>query len=92
MTLLNVLFGIALLIKKLIPLAFVAALLFFFWGIAKFIFKSGDEKAIEEGKRIIKWGLIALFVIAAIGGIISFLQQDILGGSVPISIIQDQKP
>ncbi|MDO8590305.1 MAG: hypothetical protein Q7R69_03500 [bacterium] len=51
------------------------SLLVFFWGLVKFIFHvSGDEKAIEEGKRIMKWGLIALFVMVSVWGIIKFMQ------------------
>ena len=51
------------------------SLLVFFWGLVKFIFRvSGDEKAIDEGKRIMKWGLVALFVMVSVWGIIKFMQ------------------
>ena len=43
------------------------ALLAFFWGLARFIFHvGGDEKAVDEGKRIMKWGLLALFVMVSV--------------------------
>lgn len=58
----------------LIRISFSLAVLFFFWGIAKFILAAGDEKKIDEGKRMMFWGVIALFVMASIGGIISLLQ------------------
>jgi len=64
-------------IKMLIVLAAAVALLAFFWGLAKFIFKSGDEKAVEEGKRIMKWGLVALFVMVSVWGIIGFFQKEL---------------
>lgn len=52
------------------------ALLAFFWGLAKFIFRvGGDEKAVDEGKRIMKWGLIALFVMVSVWGIVIFIQE-----------------
>ena len=39
------------------------ALLAFFWGLARFIFHvGGDEKAVEEGKRIMKKGAKLLVV------------------------------
>ena len=61
----------------LIPLAFTLALLFFFWGVAKYIWSAGDAK--EEGKKIMVWGVIALFVMSSIWGIIGFLKTDIGG-------------
>ena len=61
----------------LIPLAFTLALLFFFWGVAKYIWSAGDAK--EEGKKIMVWGVIALFVMSSIWGIINFLKTDIGG-------------
>ncbi len=65
------------LIGVLIPLAYGLALLFFLWGIAKFIFRAGDEKAVEEGKRVMIWGIIALFVITSIWGVIAVFQSDL---------------
>lgn len=61
------------LIDALIPIAASLALLFFFWGIVKYIWNSGNESEQEEGRKIIARGIIALFVIAAIFGIIELL-------------------
>ena len=63
--------------EVLIPLVFSLALLFFFWGVAKYIWSAGDAK--EEGKKIMVWGVIALFVMSSIWGIIGFLKTDIGG-------------
>lgn len=64
------------LINTAIAVVIAIALLIFFWGIVKFIFKvGGDEKAEEDGKRIMKWGLIALFVMVSIWGIIRFFEE-----------------
>lgn len=68
------------LINPLLVLLAGLALLAFFWGLAKFIFRvGGDEKAVDEGKRTMQWGLVALFVMLSIWGIIRFLQSDFLG-------------
>jgi len=56
----------------LIPLVFTLALLFFFWGVAKYIWSAGQEK--EEGKKIMIWGIIALFVMSSVWGLVSFIQ------------------
>lgn len=82
-------------VSSLITLAGAVALLAFFWGLAKFIFRiGGDEKAVTEGKNIMKWGLIALFVLVSVWGIIGFFQKELglketksaQDGSMPIPL------
>ena len=65
-------------IESLIPVASGLALLAFFFGLAKYIFQADDEEAKEDGRRIMIGGVVALFLIVAIGGIIEFLS-NILG-------------
>ncbi|MEN9405109.1 MAG: hypothetical protein RLY47_68 [Candidatus Parcubacteria bacterium] len=50
------------------------ALLVFFWGLTKYIAKADDEKAKESGKNIMIWGVLALFVMFSVFGLVSFLQ------------------
>ena len=70
------------LINPLIAILVGLALLAFFWGLLKFIFKiGGDEKAEESGKVIMKWGLIAMFVMLSVMGIINFFERALLPGS-----------
>ena len=61
------------LIQKIIPLLMATAFLVFFWGVVKFISKAGDEKAVTEGKKLIIWGLLALFIMISLWGILRFL-------------------
>ena len=77
-------------LRNLIPVVFGIVLLVFFWGLAKFIFNAGDEKKIEEGKRIMVWGIIALFVMVSIWGIIRLIQGDL--GLQNIRTINTQGP
>ena len=56
----------------LIPIAFALALLYFFWGVAKYIRSAGEEK--EEGRKILVWGVVALFVMTSIWGLVRFIQ------------------
>jgi len=60
------------LIKLILPVLMGAAVVVFFWGIVKFITKAGDEKAIKEGRSLMFWGLIALFVMLSFWGIMRF--------------------
>ncbi len=58
------------LVLLIIPIIASLALLAFFWGLVKFISNAGDEKAIGDGKSLMKWGLVALFVMVSIWGIL----------------------
>ena len=60
-------------VDLLIPIAAALALLFFFWGLATFILAAGDEEKRKNGKQMMIWGVVALFVMAAIWGIIEWL-------------------
>ncbi|MDO8569178.1 MAG: hypothetical protein Q7R89_00070 [bacterium] len=67
------------LINPLIAVLVGMALVVFFWGLARFIFRvGGDEKAVEGGKKLMIWGLLALFVMLSVWGIISFMQRELL--------------
>ena len=70
-------------INLLIPIVFALALLYFFWGLAKFILSSGEDK--EKGKNIMIWGIVALFVMASVWGIVGFIQSalGVDGGTAP---------
>lgn len=59
-------------IRILIPIAFGLAILLFFWGIVKFLWSEGSGK--DEGKRIMVWGVLAIFVMSSIWGLVRFVR------------------
>jgi len=61
-------------IYALIPITFALAILLFFFGLAKFIYSSGDTGANQRGKDLMIWGVIAIFVMSSIWGLVAFLQ------------------
>ena len=65
----------------LIIIAVACAFLFFFWGIATFI-RSGNEgdKKLQEAKNKLFWGIIAIFVLTSVWGIVYFLGRVVIGG------------
>ena len=76
-------------LDSIIPLAASIAVMIFFWGMVKFINHAGDEKAVEEGKQIIVWGLVGLFCIFALWAIVGYIQETLDiggGGGTPIVI------
>jgi amino acid transporter len=68
-------------IDYLVLVVLALALVFFLWGMAKFILHADSEEGRKSGKQIMIWGLIALFVMTSVWGIIKFIQDDVFGGS-----------
>ncbi len=68
------------LLDILIGLVVTLALLAFFWGLAVFIFNAGDEEGRRKGRNIMVWGVLALFFIVAVWGLVALLTQIFLGG------------
>ena len=69
----NIVTPIGRIIGLLIPIVFALALLYFFWGLAQYILNSGNEDAQKEGKSKMIWGIVALFVMSAVWGLVRFL-------------------
>ena len=46
---------------------------FFIWGLAIFIRDSGNPEKKEEGRNKMVWGIITLFVIVSLWGIVAFI-------------------
>jgi hypothetical protein len=61
-------------IEILLAICVGLAILVFFWGLMTFLFKAGDESSHTEGKNKMIWGLIGLFVIFSLWGLVYFLQ------------------
>ena len=55
------------------PVVVALALFAFFWGLAMYIFNTGSEEGRKKGIQIMIWGIIALFVMVSIWGIIEVL-------------------
>ncbi len=69
------------LIKFETPIISELALLYFFYGLAKFILNAGDEEKRAEGRSIMIWGIIALFVMVSVWGLVRILSQTFIGGN-----------
>ncbi len=61
-------------LRPLVGLLIGVALIYFVWGVITFISSAGDEGKRAEGKQVMTWGIIALFVMLSfwsIAGLIS---------------------
>lgn len=57
-------------VKIIIPILMLVAFAVFLWGVVKFIFAGGDEEKRKTAKHYIVYGLIGLFVMVAVWGIV----------------------
>lgn len=58
----------------LVPFVLGLAVLAFFWGIAKYVLAAGNEEKKAEGRNVMIWGVVAIFVAVSLWGFVSFLQ------------------
>ncbi len=58
----------------LVPVLVALALALFIWGMVVFVFNAGDDSKRAEGQKHMIWGLVALFVIVSVWGLVSLLQ------------------
>ncbi len=62
---------------RLIPLAFALCVFYFFWGVAQYIKGLDSEKEIKNSKNIMVWGIVGLFIVFSVWGIIKLIQTEI---------------
>ncbi|MEX0924834.1 MAG: hypothetical protein WDZ82_02740 [Candidatus Paceibacterota bacterium] len=60
-------------LNVLFPLLVLAAIMMFFLGLAKYVFRADEEPMVQQGKFLMTWGLLAIFVLFSIWGILGFI-------------------
>ena len=60
-------------INPIILLLFAVALLVFFWGIFQFIANASSEEGRKTGQQHIMWGIIGMFIMISVYGIIRII-------------------
>ena len=75
-------------INRVIPVIIGAALVFFLFGLARFILNAGDVKAQETGKNLMIWGIVALTVMVSVWGIVKFMKESSNLDNVPPNLPQ----
>ena len=59
--------------QSIIPLLITLSVAFFIWGVGQYMLNANDSTKREEGRKFMVWGIIALFVIVSIWGLIKIL-------------------
>ncbi len=65
------------LINRLIPFIIALTVLIFLWGIFKFVIAGGDGEARKEAQGYIIWGIVALFVMVSVWGLVNILVRSV---------------
>jgi len=79
----NVLIGS--LIKPIVPLLISLAVVVFLYGVITLMFSEGGEKK-EEGKQYMLWGIIGIFVMVSVWGLVTILKETFGLENSPIKI------
>jgi len=71
-------------LNSLVPLLIAAAVVYFLWGVLQFVASGDDEEKRKAGRSRMINGIIAIFVMVSVWGLIGFLGDvtGIDGGSV----------
>lgn len=77
-------FFTCLLMDSIVPLLVALALAGFVYGIIKFFLNPDNEEKKKDGKSFMFWGLITLFVIVTLWGIVGILSNTFLEGQRPV--------
>ncbi len=61
------------LMNKIAPLIIGVAFLYFIWGVVKYVTAGADEEEQKAGRNMMIYGIIALFVMTSVWGLVSVL-------------------
>ncbi len=60
-------------LNPIITLLFALAVVYFLWGVSQFILNSESDEAREKGKMHMIWGIVGIFIMIAVFGIIRLI-------------------
>jgi FtsH-binding integral membrane protein len=57
-------------LTPIVTILFALALILFLWGVVELLIYRGEEEKINQAKRHMFWGLVGLFIMVAVNGIV----------------------
>jgi amino acid permease len=60
-------------ISYVVPMLFALAVAAFIWGVIQTLLNPSNEEARKKGKSFMLWGIISLFVMLSVWGLVSIL-------------------
>lgn len=74
---------IGIIVNQLVPIVSTIVVLVFFYGLVKFVLSAGDEDSSKKAKAYMIRGILGMFVMTTIWGIIAFMQNTIGNTDAP---------
>ncbi|PCI20190.1 hypothetical protein COB64_02670 [Candidatus Wolfebacteria bacterium] len=68
--------------RSVVPLLITAGTVVFIYGVVQYIAGAADQTKREEGRKFILWGIIGLFVIISVWGLVGLLSNTFQFGNV----------
>jgi len=63
------------LIDNFVAVGSALAVVVFLWGLVRYIYESQDTHSQARGRELIGWGLVALFVMVSMWGILAIMRE-----------------
>ena len=60
-------------LSALIPFFMILATVIFLWGVIQYITAGGEEEKVKAGRTYMLWGIIGLFVMIAVWGLVNVI-------------------
>lgn len=75
----NLITDVGRIVNRLIPIVIGLGVLMFIIGILRYLFAK-DDVSKADSRNFMLWGIIALFVMVSVWGLVSILQTTLFGG------------
>ena len=69
-------------LNSVLTAVFLLALVVFAWGIVKYLTAAGDAIKVAAARGFLWWGILGIFVMAALWGILRFIGDAVIGSNV----------
>lgn len=79
-------------VNALVPLLTGVALVVFIWGVIRYVTAGESDEKKAQARGLMIYGVIALFVIVSVWGLVNVLQDIVLGGTGDTSVESPNVP
>ncbi len=69
----SIIYDVTGLLRSLVPALVSVTFLVFIWGMVEYILQAGDQGAVDAGRNRMIAGVVGLFVIAAVWGLVQIV-------------------
>lgn len=65
--------------NSIIPFLIGLTVALIVWGIFKYVMAAGDTEKVAEGRKVVIYGIVALFMMLSFWGLVLIIQKSIFG-------------